>query len=246
MLPGAGGTATAAPAGAAGSRRWHRGSDGAAQVRSYHRRAAARVQPGGFMSRAVRVNATMDQELLRRIDAFAASRYEDRSTAMGQLVDFAVRELQKRDALEAYRTGRVTLREFARALGLIRGAPTTCCASRASRSPRATGARPVPRSTRSRVQSRARSHSSLNRMRHIRRERFKLARSATSRPGRPSYRAQLSNPADPWLWGRWPTPAPSFPVGSSCLRTPSPSAILFQPWPSGPLSRRPRLHAQRS
>lgn len=70
------------------------------------------------MSRAVRVNATMDQELLRRIDAFAASRYEDRSTAMRQLVDFAVRELQKRDALEAYRTGRVALREFARALGL--------------------------------------------------------------------------------------------------------------------------------
>lgn len=43
------------------------------------------------MSRAVRVNATMDQELLRRIDAFAASRYEDRSTAMRQLVDFALR-----------------------------------------------------------------------------------------------------------------------------------------------------------
>ncbi len=37
----------------------------------------------------------------------------------------------------------------------------------------------------------------------------------------------MSNPADPWLWGRWSTPAPSFPVGSSCLRTPSPSAILF-------------------
>ena len=70
------------------------------------------------MSRAVRVNATMDEELLRRVDAFAAGRYEDRSTAMRQLVDFALRELQKRDALEAYRTGRVTLREFARALGL--------------------------------------------------------------------------------------------------------------------------------
>ncbi|CAN5215335.1 hypothetical protein BH20ACT9_BH20ACT9_14400 [soil metagenome] len=70
------------------------------------------------MSRAVRVNATMGEELLQRVDAFAASRYEDRSTAMRQLVDFALRELQKRDALEAYRTGRVTLREFARALGL--------------------------------------------------------------------------------------------------------------------------------
>lgn len=70
------------------------------------------------MSRAVRVNATMDEELVRRVDAFASSRYEDRSTALRQLVDFALRELQKRDALDAYRAGRVTLREFARTLGL--------------------------------------------------------------------------------------------------------------------------------
>lgn len=60
----------------------------------------------------------MDEELLRRVDAFAATRYEDRSTAVRQLVDFALRELQKRDAVAAYRAGRVTLREFARSLGL--------------------------------------------------------------------------------------------------------------------------------
>lgn len=70
------------------------------------------------MSRTVRVNATMDDELLRRVDAFATSRYEDRSTAIRQLVDFALRELHKREALDAYRSGRVTLREFARSLGL--------------------------------------------------------------------------------------------------------------------------------
>jgi predicted HTH domain antitoxin len=70
------------------------------------------------MSRAVRINATMDEELLRRVDAFAAERYEDRSTAVRQLVDFALRELHKRQAVEAYRAGRLTLREFARALGL--------------------------------------------------------------------------------------------------------------------------------
>lgn len=110
------------------------------------------------MSRAVRVNATMGEELLQRVDAFAASRYEDRSTAMRQLVDFALRELQKRDALEAYRTGRVTLREFARALGLgTWDAHDLLRVEGASRSPRAIGARPVPHSTRSRLQSRARS-----------------------------------------------------------------------------------------
>jgi hypothetical protein len=70
------------------------------------------------MTHAVRVNATMDEELLRRVDAYANDHYEDRSTALRQLVDFALRELRKRDALEAYRAGRVTLRGFARALGL--------------------------------------------------------------------------------------------------------------------------------
>lgn len=67
---------------------------------------------------AVRVNATMDEDLLRRVDAYAADHYEDRSTALRQLVDFALRELRKRDALDAYRSGRVTLRDVAQALGL--------------------------------------------------------------------------------------------------------------------------------
>lgn len=70
------------------------------------------------MTKAVRVNATLDEELLRRVDAFARSRYEDRSTAIRQLVDFALRELAQREAIEAYRDGRVTIRELARALGL--------------------------------------------------------------------------------------------------------------------------------
>lgn len=70
------------------------------------------------MRQAVRVNATMDEDLLRRVDAFAAARYEDRSTALRQLVAFALQELNKRDALAAYAAGRVSLREFARGLGL--------------------------------------------------------------------------------------------------------------------------------
>lgn len=70
------------------------------------------------MSQAVRLNATMDQDLLHRLDAYARDHYEDRSTALRQLVDFALREMRKRDAIKAYRSGRVTLREFAHALGL--------------------------------------------------------------------------------------------------------------------------------
>lgn len=70
------------------------------------------------MSETVRVNATMDRSLVDRVDAFAARRFEDRSTAIRQLVDFALRELVKREAVDAYRAGRLTLRELGRALGL--------------------------------------------------------------------------------------------------------------------------------
>lgn len=70
------------------------------------------------MKRAVRVNATVDPDLLSRVDAFAESRYEDRSTAIRQLLDFALRELSQREAIDSYRSGRVTIRELARALGL--------------------------------------------------------------------------------------------------------------------------------
>lgn len=69
------------------------------------------------MAKAVRVNATMDDDLVARIDAYAARHLEDRSTAIRQLTDFALRELALRDALDAYRAGRVSLREFARSLG---------------------------------------------------------------------------------------------------------------------------------
>lgn len=70
------------------------------------------------MSGMVRVNATMDDDLVARIDAYAARHLEDRSTALRQLADFALRELALQDALKAYRQGRVSLREFARSLGL--------------------------------------------------------------------------------------------------------------------------------
>src|SRR5258708_18614018 len=70
------------------------------------------------MTKTVRVNTTLDTDLLERIDAFASDRREDRSTAIRQLVDIALRELSKGDALTAYRQGRLTLREFADALNL--------------------------------------------------------------------------------------------------------------------------------
>ncbi len=70
------------------------------------------------MTRAVRINATMDEDLLSRIDAFARSRHEDRSTALRQLAELALRQLSQREALDAYRHGRLTLRELGRTLNL--------------------------------------------------------------------------------------------------------------------------------
>jgi predicted HTH domain antitoxin len=66
----------------------------------------------------MRVNTVMSEELLGRLDAFARRRHEDRSTAIRQLVDFALREMSMREAVEAYQQGRLTLRELARTLGL--------------------------------------------------------------------------------------------------------------------------------
>lgn len=66
----------------------------------------------------MRVNAVMSEELVTRVDAFARRRHEDRSTAIRQLVDFALREMSVQEALDAYRGGRLTLRDLAKALGL--------------------------------------------------------------------------------------------------------------------------------
>lgn len=70
------------------------------------------------MTDVVRVNTTLDAALLRRLDTFAASHFEDRSTAIRQLISIGLREQTKREALDALREGRLTQREFARTLGL--------------------------------------------------------------------------------------------------------------------------------
>lgn len=65
-----------------------------------------------------RVNATLDKHLLSRVDTYAARHHEDRSTAIRQLLDHALRDLAKDEAIEAYVGGRLTLRELAAALDL--------------------------------------------------------------------------------------------------------------------------------
>jgi predicted HTH domain antitoxin len=70
------------------------------------------------MTDVARVNTTLDRDLLARVDDYAARHREDRSTAIRQLLDLALRELAKKEGIEAYRGGRLTLRELAAMLGL--------------------------------------------------------------------------------------------------------------------------------
>jgi predicted HTH domain antitoxin len=70
------------------------------------------------MTDVVRINATIDRSLLDRVDQYAASNSEDRSTAIRQLLRVALRELAKFEAIAAYREGRLTLRQLAETLDL--------------------------------------------------------------------------------------------------------------------------------
>lgn len=70
------------------------------------------------MSKFRRVNVTLDADLLARVDEYAARHREDRSTAIRQLLDLALRSLAERDAIEAYESGRLTVRELAAVLNL--------------------------------------------------------------------------------------------------------------------------------
>jgi hypothetical protein len=70
------------------------------------------------MTDVVRINATIDRSLLERVDRYAARNSEDRSTAIRQLLGFALRQLGKEEAVTAYRQGRLTLRQLGQTLGL--------------------------------------------------------------------------------------------------------------------------------
>lgn len=82
------------------------------------------------MADLVRVNATLDRALLERVDTFAEGRLEDRSTAIRQLLDHALRDLSTEESVAAYEAGRITLRELADVLRLSIWATHDLLASR--------------------------------------------------------------------------------------------------------------------
>lgn len=65
-----------------------------------------------------RVNTTMPESLLRRVDLYSQLNLEDRATAIRQLVAEGLRVKLQESVLEQYRKRKVTLRQAAEMLGV--------------------------------------------------------------------------------------------------------------------------------
>lgn len=66
----------------------------------------------------VKIAVSLSRDLLEALDRYAAEHLEDRSTALRQLLDFALKQKRLARLAEQYRQGLLTLREVAEALGL--------------------------------------------------------------------------------------------------------------------------------
>jgi hypothetical protein len=62
--------------------------------------------------KVVRINATLSDEILALVDAYANALHEDRSTAVRQLVMKGLTFENMRRAVDAYKHGKLTLREI--------------------------------------------------------------------------------------------------------------------------------------
>jgi len=65
-----------------------------------------------------RVNTTMQESLLKRVDLYSELNLEDRATAIRQLVAEGLRVKLQETVLEQYKKSRVTLRQAAEMLGI--------------------------------------------------------------------------------------------------------------------------------
>ena len=70
------------------------------------------------MDRVKRVNTTMPESLLRKVDLYSAWNLEDRATAIRQLVAEGLRVKLQQTVLEQYKKGKVTIRQGAELLGI--------------------------------------------------------------------------------------------------------------------------------
>lgn len=62
--------------------------------------------------KVVRINASLNEEILALIDAYANALHEDRSTAIRQLVVKGLTTENLKRAIDAYKHGKISLREM--------------------------------------------------------------------------------------------------------------------------------------
>lgn len=65
-----------------------------------------------------RVNTTMPESLLKQVDLYSQLNWEDRATAIRQLVAEGLRVKLQQNVLEQYRRGKITIRQGAEILGI--------------------------------------------------------------------------------------------------------------------------------
>ena len=65
-----------------------------------------------------RVNTTMPESLLRKVDLYSELNLEDRATAIRQLVAEGLRIKLQETVLDQYKKGKITLRQGAELLGI--------------------------------------------------------------------------------------------------------------------------------
>jgi len=65
-----------------------------------------------------RVNTTMPESLLRKVDLYSKLNWEDRATAIRQLVAEGLRVKLQQTVLEQFRKGQITIRQGAELLGV--------------------------------------------------------------------------------------------------------------------------------
>jgi len=66
----------------------------------------------------VKIAVSLNRDLLEALERYAQEHLEDRSTALRQLLDFALKQKRLAKLAEQYRQGLLTMREVAEALGL--------------------------------------------------------------------------------------------------------------------------------
>ena len=69
-------------------------------------------------SEIVTINTELTKDILKELDSYAKRHYEDRSTAIRQLLAAILKELSTKETIDEFRNNKLTVREVAQRLGV--------------------------------------------------------------------------------------------------------------------------------